>query len=102
MNPLGLRMSSRPLLLISTKPAPQANRPIQIPARSVASSNVPSPRLRNRLLPREKYCNPDAADEQAYRDQVALVEKHGGREAVLERGGIQGTPAPGDEAEFVS
>jgi choline-sulfatase len=46
--------------------------------------------------------DPDAVDEQAYRDQVALVEKHGGREAVLARGGIQGTPAPGDEAEFVT
>ncbi|MCZ6743092.1 MAG: sulfatase, partial [Alphaproteobacteria bacterium] len=46
--------------------------------------------------------DPEAVDEQAYRDQVALVEKHGGREVVLARGSIQGTPAPGDKAEFVT
>ena len=46
--------------------------------------------------------DPDAVDEQAYRDQAALVKMHGGREVVLARGGIQGTPAPGEEAEFVT
>ncbi|MEE9195183.1 MAG: sulfatase, partial [Alphaproteobacteria bacterium] len=46
--------------------------------------------------------DPDAVDEQAYRDQVALVKMHGGRDAVLARGSIQGTPAPGDKAEFVT
>ena len=46
--------------------------------------------------------DPDAVDEQAYRDQAALVKKHGGRDAVLARGSIQGTPAPGDKAEFVT
>ncbi len=46
--------------------------------------------------------DPDAVDEQAYRDQVALVKMHGGRDVVLARGGIQGTPAPGEEAEFVT
>lgn len=46
--------------------------------------------------------DPDAVDEQAYRDQAALVKKHGGRDAVLARGSIQGTPAPGEEAKFVT
>ncbi|MEE8549252.1 MAG: sulfatase, partial [Alphaproteobacteria bacterium] len=46
--------------------------------------------------------DPDAVDEQAYRDQAALVKMHGGRDAVLARGSIQGTPAPGEEAEFVT
>mgnify|MGYP003626980660 CR=1 FL=1 len=46
--------------------------------------------------------DPEAIDRQAHADQAALVEKHGGREAVLKRGGFLGTPIPGDTAEFVS
>lgn len=46
--------------------------------------------------------DPETLDEQAYRDQTALVEKHGGRDALNARGAFQGTPAPGDEAEYVT
>ena len=46
--------------------------------------------------------DPEAIDRQAHADQAALVEKHGGRDAVLKRGGFLGTPIPGDTAEFVS
>lgn len=43
----------------------------------------------------------EAIDAQAHADQEALVEKHGGRDAVLNRGGFLGTPPPGHQAEFV-
>ncbi|MBT3907182.1 MAG: sulfatase-like hydrolase/transferase [Rhodospirillales bacterium] len=46
--------------------------------------------------------DPDEMDELAYRDQCALVEKHGGREKVSAKGAIQGSPVPGDKAEYLS
>lgn len=45
--------------------------------------------------------DPEAIDRQAHADQAALVNRHGGRDAVLKRGGFLGTPIPGDTAEFV-
>ena len=45
--------------------------------------------------------DPEAIDKLVREDQAALVEKHGGRDAVLERGGFLGTPPPGHKAEFV-
>ena len=45
-------------------------------------------------------CDPEGIDRQAKADQAAIVEKHGGREAVLERGGFGGTPAPGEKPQF--
>lgn len=47
-------------------------------------------------------CDPEAVDRRAKADQAALVEKHGGRAAVLERGSFGGTPAPGYKPEFRS
>ncbi len=44
--------------------------------------------------------DPEAVDRQAKADQAALVEKHGGREAVLKKGTFGGTPAPGHKAVF--
>lgn len=45
--------------------------------------------------------DPEATDKQAKISQAALVDQHGGREAVLNLGTVQGTPAPGEEAIFV-
>jgi choline-sulfatase len=44
--------------------------------------------------------DPQAQDRQAKADQHALVELHGGRDAVIERGGFGATPAPGLEPKF--
>jgi choline-sulfatase len=43
----------------------------------------------------------EAVDRLAHADQEALVEAHGGRQAVLDRGGFIGTPPPGHSVEFV-
>ena len=44
--------------------------------------------------------DPDAADAQAHADQEARIELFGGRDAVLARGALGYTPAPGDNPEF--
>ena len=49
-----------------------------------------------------KVCDPDAVDRRAKADQAVIIEKHGGVEAVLERGGFGATPAPGAKAAFVA
>ena len=46
--------------------------------------------------------DPEAVDRRAKQDQSRLVEKFGGRERVLQRGGFTGTPAPGEKADFIS
>ena len=46
--------------------------------------------------------DPEALDELAFRDQSALVEKSGGREKVTAKGAIQGSPVPGERAEYVA
>jgi choline-sulfatase len=48
-----------------------------------------------------KVCNPDEIDRLAKQDQAAIIEQHGGVEAVLERGGFGATPAPGEGTKFV-
>jgi hypothetical protein len=45
--------------------------------------------------------DPAAATEQAFRDQEALIEKHGGPHAVLERGSLPYTPVPADKTQLV-
>ena len=40
--------------------------------------------------------DPQAVDSKARADQAALVERHGGREAVLGRDGFFGSPTPAD------
>lgn len=47
-----------------------------------------------------RIVDPDAQDRIAKADQHALIEAHGGREAVVRRGGFGATPAPGVEAKF--
>ncbi len=46
--------------------------------------------------------DPEEIDRRAKADQAALVERHGGRDAVLKRGAFGGTPAPGYKAEYES
>ena len=38
--------------------------------------------------------DPEGVNAQALADQAALIERHGGQEKVLDRGGIHGTPVP--------
>jgi len=45
--------------------------------------------------------DPEAVNAAAQASQAALVERHGGREKVLNMGSFQGTPAPGEKAEYV-
>lgn len=47
-----------------------------------------------------KIVDPEAIDQLAKADQRALLEAHGGRDAVVRRGGFGATPAPGVEAVY--
>ena len=47
-------------------------------------------------------CNPEEIDERAYLSQCAKVEAAGGRAAVMARGKYQGTPVPGQNAEYLT
>ena len=44
--------------------------------------------------------DPDTIDAQAKADQRKIVERNGGRDAVVKKGTFGGTPAPGEKAEF--
>ena len=48
-----------------------------------------------------KRIDPEAVNAAAQASQAALVKAAGGREAVLNKGSFQGTPAPGEKAEYV-
>ena len=47
------------------------------------------------------YLDPEATDQKAKVSQAALIERFGGREAVLNRGTFINSPAPGEEADFI-
>ena len=47
-------------------------------------------------------CDPTAVDARARADQRAMIEKHGGRDAVLNRGDFGYSPAPGQTPEFAA
>ena len=47
-----------------------------------------------------RIVDPEAMDRLAKADQRALLDAHGGREAVVARGGFGATPAPGVAANF--
>ena len=47
-----------------------------------------------------RVCDPAEVDRRAKADQAALVERHGGRDAVLAKGSFSGTPAPGEKAIY--
>jgi choline-sulfatase len=51
----------------------------------------------DRLL---ELCDPDAVDAQAKRRQEQLLAENGGREAVIARGDLGFTPAPGTASDF--
>ena len=44
--------------------------------------------------------DPVAVDERAKRRQAELIERHGGRQAVIDRGDLGFTPAPGQAVDF--
>ena len=46
--------------------------------------------------------DPNEVDRRAKRDQVALLDEHGGRDAVISKGTFGPTPAPGEKIEYTS
>ena len=48
------------------------------------------------------FVDPQAVDARAKADQEKLVEAYGGRDAILNRGGLHGTPVPGDKPDLIS
>ncbi len=46
--------------------------------------------------------DPNAINAQALADQKALIERHGGVDKVLNRGGLSGTPVPGGPSTLVN
>ena len=44
--------------------------------------------------------DPEEASARAFRDQAAMVEAHGGAEAIRRRGEFSHTPAPGDAPDY--
>ncbi len=49
----------------------------------------------------QAHCSPEDIDRRAKSDQAALIDRHGGREAVLARGGGSYTPIPGEQPVFI-
>ncbi len=47
-------------------------------------------------------CDPDAINEQALSDCRDIVARHGGRDAVVAKGGFGATPPPGHSAEYAT
>jgi choline-sulfatase len=48
----------------------------------------------------ERICDPAAVDRRAKADQAALIERHGGRDAIVAKGGFGATPPPGQKPKF--
>jgi choline-sulfatase len=46
--------------------------------------------------------DPDAMDRLAKSDQLSLIERHGGRDAVLRRGTFVNSPVPGEQPTFTA
>ena len=49
-----------------------------------------------------KFLDPEETDRRAKVDQAKLIESYGGRDAVLGRGTFINSPAPGENASFVT
>jgi len=64
----------------------------------------PAQAARLRAFERElrKICDPDEVDRRAKADQAALVERHGGRDKVVGKGGFGATPAPGHRPAYAA
>lgn len=45
-------------------------------------------------------CDPDAVERRAKQRQEEIIARHGGRDAIVERGDFGNTPAPGERARF--
>jgi choline-sulfatase len=45
-------------------------------------------------------CDPDEVERRAKARQAEIIETHGGRQAIVERGDFGNTPAPGEKARF--
>ncbi len=56
-------------------------------------------KIQSRLF---ELLDPEAVNTQALADQNALIEKNGGVEKVLNRGGLTGTPVPGGPSTLVA
>ena len=54
-------------------------------------------RLRSMLF---GMVDPAATDRRARNDQARVIERHGGREAVISRGAFDNSPVPGEEPRF--
>jgi choline-sulfatase len=58
--------------------------------------------LDNFLAKLNEICDPVAIDQQAKKDQLALIALHGGARKILARGGSSYTPIPGEEVRLIS
>ena len=58
--------------------------------------------LDNFLAKLNEICDPVAIDQQAKKDQLALMALHGGARKILARGGSSYTPIPGEEVRLIS
>ena len=47
-----------------------------------------------------RIVDPEAANARAFADQDAVIDRHGGREAIIALGDFGYTPAPGQKPEF--
>ncbi len=54
--------------------------------------------LREKL---ENLIDPETVNQQALTEQYKLVQKHGGREAIIARGAANNTPVPGEAMEVI-
>jgi choline-sulfatase len=49
-----------------------------------------------------KICDPEEVDRRAKADQAALLERHGGRDRIVAKGGFGATPAPGHKPVYAA
>ncbi len=49
-----------------------------------------------------QICDPDEVDVRAKREQAAKLDAHGGRAAVVSKGGFGATPTPGENASYAT
>ena len=75
-----------------------AGDPEELHDRAAEADQQPRLARFERLL-RERV-DPEALDRRAKVDQAALLARHGGRDAVVARGGFGATPPPGESARF--
>jgi len=65
---------------------------------------APDPAYKDQLAVLEselrRIVDPEAVDRLAKSEQAALIEKHGGREKIVQKGGFGATPAYGEKAEY--